>query len=82
MLSNSESHNVIKQYICDNHRIHNHKVFEGIAERGKGSMGWFFGLKVHLVINDRGEILACQITPGNVDDPNLFLLCANVCLAD
>ena len=54
--------------VCDTHRIHNHKVFEGIAERGKGSMGWFYGLKVHLVINDRGEILACQITPGNVDD--------------
>jgi hypothetical protein len=54
--------------VCDPHRIHNHKVFEGIAERGISSMGWFYGLKVHLVINDRGEILACQITPGNVDD--------------
>ena len=54
--------------VCDNHRIPNHKVFEGIAERGKGSMGWFYGLNVHLVINDRGEIPACQITPGNVDD--------------
>ena len=54
--------------VCDNHRIHNHQVFEGIAERGKGSMGWFFGLKLHLVINDCGEILACQITPDNVDD--------------
>ena len=54
--------------VCDPHRIHNHKVFEGVAERGKGSMGWFYGLKLHLVINDRGEMLACQITPGNVDD--------------
>ena len=54
--------------VCDNHCIHNHRVFEGIAQRGKGSMGWFYGLKVHLVINDRGEILACQITSGNVDD--------------
>jgi hypothetical protein len=54
--------------VCDNHHIPNHKVFEGIAERGKGSMGWFYGLNVHLVINDRGEIPACQITPGNVDD--------------
>ena len=54
--------------VCDNHRIHNHQVFEGIAERGKGSMGWFFGLKLLLVINDRGELLACQITSGNVDD--------------
>jgi len=54
--------------VCDPHRIHNHKVFEGVAQRGKGSMGWFFGLKLHLVVNDRGEILACQISPGNVDD--------------
>jgi hypothetical protein len=54
--------------LCDNHRIHNHKVFAGLAQRGKGSMGWFYGFKLHLVINDGGELLACQITPGNVDD--------------
>jgi hypothetical protein len=54
--------------VCDNHRIHNHKVFATIAQRGKGSMGWFYGFKLHLVINDCGELLACQITPGNVDD--------------
>jgi DDE family transposase len=54
--------------VCDNHRIHNHKVFAGLAQRGKGSMGWFYGFKLHLVINDCGELLACQITPGNVDD--------------
>ena len=54
--------------VCDNHRIHNHKVFAWLAQRGKGSMGWFYGFKLHLVINDCGELLACQITPGNVDD--------------
>ena len=54
--------------VCDNHRIHNHKVFAGMAQRGKGSMGWFYGFKLHLVVNDCGELLACQITPGNVDD--------------
>jgi len=54
--------------VCDNHRIHNHKVFAGFAERGKGSMGWFYGFKLHLIINDCGELLACQITPANVDD--------------
>jgi hypothetical protein len=54
--------------VCDNHRIHNHKVLAELAERGKGSMGWFYGFKLHLVINDRGELLACQITPANVDD--------------
>ena len=54
--------------VCDNHRIHHHKALAEFAERGKGSMGWFYGFKLHLVINDAGELLACQITPGNVDD--------------
>jgi hypothetical protein len=54
--------------VCDNHRIHPHKVFAGLATRGKGSMGWFYGFKLHLVINECGELLACQITPANVDD--------------
>lgn len=54
--------------VCDNHRIHANKVFEGFAQRGKTSMGWFYGIKLHFVINDRGELLACQLTPGNVDD--------------
>jgi hypothetical protein len=54
--------------VCHNRRIHQHKVFDGVAQRGKNSMGWFFGFKLHLVINDRGELLAVQLTPGNVDD--------------
>ena len=54
--------------VCDNHRIHNHKVLAEFAQRGKGSMGWFYGFKLHLVINDCGELLACQITPANVND--------------
>ena len=54
--------------VCHNKRINRHKVFDGLATRGKTSMGWFFGFKLHLVTNDRGELLACQITPGNVDD--------------
>lgn len=33
-----------------------HKTFEGLAERGKCSMGWFFGFKLHLIINDKGKI--------------------------
>ncbi len=54
--------------VCHNRRIARHKVFAGLAARGKTSMGWFFGFKLHLVINDRGEILAFRLTPGNVDD--------------
>ncbi len=49
--------------VCDPHR-----VFRDIAQRGKTSTGWFFGFKVHLIINDRGELLAVKFTTGNVDD--------------
>ena len=51
-----------------NRRIHNHKVFKAVARRGKTSMGWFYGFKLHLVVNDRGELLAFRITPGPVAD--------------
>lgn len=44
------------------------KYFERLAARGKSTMGWFYGLKLHLVINDKGEIMAIKITPGNTDD--------------
>ncbi len=54
--------------VCKNPRIAQHKVFSGLAERGKTSVGWFFGFKLHLVINDLGELLAFRLTPGNCDD--------------
>ena len=54
--------------VCRNQRIHIHKVFKGIAQRGKCSMGWFFGFKLHLICNERGELLNFMITPGDVDD--------------
>ena len=54
--------------VCRNQRILIHKTFEGLAQRGKCSMGWFFGFKLHLIINDKGEILNFMLTPGNVDD--------------
>ena len=54
--------------VCHNRRIHSHKVFEGCARRGKTSVDWFFGFKLHLVINDCGELLSVRLTPGNVDD--------------
>jgi hypothetical protein len=54
--------------VCNNKRIFRHKVFDGIAKRGKSTMGYFFGFKLHLVVNEKGEILNFVITPGNVDD--------------
>ncbi|HHS8251926.1 TPA: IS982 family transposase [Legionella anisa] len=54
--------------VCHNKRIYRHKTFKGIAERGKTSMGWFFGFKLHVVINHKGELVSFCITKGNVDD--------------
>ena len=54
--------------VCHNKRIKRHKTFSGLAERGKTSMGWFFGLKLHLVFNHLNEIVAFKLTPGNVAD--------------
>jgi hypothetical protein len=57
-----------KLVVSHNARIHQHRVFAGRARRGKTSTGWFFGFKLHLVVNDRGELVAFCLTPGNVDD--------------
>ena len=54
--------------VCKNKRIPRHKVFEGIAQRGKSTMGYFYGFKLHFIVNDKGEILNFVITPGNTDD--------------
>ena len=54
--------------VCHNRRIHSHKVFAHLAERGKSSVDWFYGFKLHLVVNDCGELLAFHLTAGNVDD--------------
>ena len=54
--------------VCGNKRIERNRVFEGFAARGKSTVGWFYGFKLHVVINDCGELLGVQLTPGNVDD--------------
>ena len=53
---------------CHIKRMHMHKTMRGWAQKGKCTMGWFYGFKLHLVINDRGEIIQWQLTPGNCDD--------------
>ena len=54
--------------VCHNRRIAKHKVFPGLAARGKTSMGWFFGFKLHIVFNHQREIVALKLTPGNAAD--------------
>lgn len=57
--------------VCHNKRIQRNKVFKGLAKRGKTTSGWFYGFKLHLIINDKGEILAFQLTPGNISDVSM-----------
>jgi hypothetical protein len=54
--------------VCHNKRIKRNKVFKGVAQVGKSTMGWFFGFKLHLIINDKGEILSFYLSAGNTDD--------------
>jgi hypothetical protein len=54
--------------VCHNRRIHSHRVFKGLAQRGHCSVGWFYGFKLHLVLSDSGDIINFMLTPGNTDD--------------
>jgi hypothetical protein len=54
--------------VCKPKRMSSHKVFKGIAKKGKTTIGWFFGFKCHVVVNELGELLAAKFTAGNVDD--------------
>lgn len=60
--------------VSNNKRIYRHKVFQGLAKRGKTSMGWFFGFKLHLIVNDLGEIISFALTPGNTSDNDINLV--------
>lgn len=54
--------------VCHNLRIPRHKTLSGLARRGKGTMGWFYGFKLHLIVNHQGGIVAAKITPANIHD--------------
>lgn len=53
---------------CHIKREYTNKTMKGFAAKGKCTMGWFYGFKLHLVINDKGEIIQWLLTPGNIDD--------------
>ena len=61
-----------KLAVCANQRIYRNRTFEGLAVRGHSTMGWFFGFKLHVVMNHKGQLMAIKITPGNVDDRALL----------
>lgn len=58
--------------VCSNKRIKRNRVFKGLAKTGKTTTGWFYGFKLHLIINEKGEILAFQLTPGNISDVSVL----------
>ena len=57
-----------KLAVCANQRIYRNRTFESLAARGYSTMGWFYGFKLHVVMNHKGELMAIKITPGNTDD--------------
>lgn len=63
-----------KVAVCKNKRIKQNRVFKDIAKVGKSTMGWFFGFKLHLIINEKGEVVSFTITQANVDDRNIDIM--------
>lgn len=58
--------------VCNRKRTSSHKVFKGSASIGKTSMGWFYGFKLHLIIDFQGRIIKCHISAGNKHDLKVF----------
>lgn len=54
--------------VCHIRRAKRNKVFAGIAKKSRSSMEWFFGFKLHLIVNDVGEIISLSLSPANTDD--------------
>ncbi|PCS23312.1 Mobile element protein [Candidatus Enterovibrio escicola] len=45
-----------------------HQLFKDTVKQGKGTMGWFYGFKSYLIINDQSGIISIKVTTSNVDD--------------
>lgn len=63
--------------VCKPKRASRNKVFKGLGHKGKSTIGWFFGFKLHLIINEFGEILKAEITKANIDDRTPVLKMTN-----
>lgn len=59
---------------CHPKRVHQNEVFKGFASWGKTSTGWFYGIKIHLIINNLGEVMQTYFTTGSTSDTNVKVL--------
>lgn len=58
--------------VCHPKRIFRNKVFKGLAKIGKTTKGWFFGFKLHAIVDLKGNLIRVKLTPGNVDDRSVI----------
>lgn len=58
--------------VCKNYNIKRHKTMRGMATRSKGSLGWFYGLKLHAVTDFTGNLLHIKFTTGRVGDRKIL----------
>lgn len=63
-----------KLQVCNNRRIYSHKTFKNMATRGQSSMGWFYGFKLHIVTDDKGDIIDFTLSTGSVHDGNKIII--------
>jgi hypothetical protein len=57
-----------KLRVCEIFRSLSHKVAKGVASKSKTHTGWFYGFRLHIVINGWLEILGIRITTATEDE--------------
>ena len=58
--------------VCKNQRIQRHKSLKQIATRGKSSMGWFYGCKLHVLVDAQGHFIQTQLSHGHISDVKML----------
>ena len=57
-----------KLEVCKIWRASTHKTMKELANKSKSTIGWFYGLKLHIICDDKGDLICIAFTSGNVDD--------------
>lgn len=51
-----------------------YESFQEYCDKGKSTMGWYVGFKLHLLCNEKGEIINFVLTRANVDDRDISVI--------